>query len=163
MGNSQSISYDLPCAFGSLDFWQVGRTRLSSGLGMKNRLIEGKSWSSTLCYPGSLSQQNSQCLPKVLCRLVSTKLLSAFDGFVPSSNGFWEVPNTSQRHHCSYCLICRARLAWMIPGRLVRGNDTGSIHSVLFPAILTHPCMKWPKFACHAPQPALMPRWSPAV
>lgn len=56
----------------------------------------------------------TQCL-KMLCRLFSTKVPFAFAEFIPSSNGCWEVANTSQRHHSLYCLICRAWLAWVSP------------------------------------------------
>lgn len=61
---------------GLLFFWLVDRNGLCSGLGKKNRLIEGKGWSSTLCYPASLSQQKSQCLSKDALQIIQHK--SAF-------------------------------------------------------------------------------------
>lgn len=110
----------------------------------------------------SHSRNLNVCL-KMLCRLFSTKVFSAFAGFVPWSNGCWGVANTSQRDHCFYCLTCRAWLAWINPDRPPQGNDMGSTRlcSVRFLAVLTHPHTKWPKSVCCAPPPCTRTMFEP--
>lgn len=38
--------------------------------------------------------RNLNVCPKMLCRLFNTKVPSTLAGFIPSSNGCWEVANT---------------------------------------------------------------------
>lgn len=143
---------------GPLFFWWVDRNGLSSRLSKKQKktgLLRERAgiWPCVilvLSHSRNLTQ-------KMLCRLCSAKVLSVFTGFLPLSNGFWEVVPTSQRHHCSRCLICNVWLTWILPDRPAQGNEVGftQLCSVVFLVVLAHPCMNCPKSVCCALQPCV--------